>query len=502
LIGSAKAIRSTHAGWSARAKQHPCRYFALDGGSGAHLFAALAGRHPSVQQVASPRHADLLIIVEPVSRTLASAIVELARSLPHPARALLISTSGTELDHFTSTTQADVTTLLPGIQRTPLLSLESLLDILRDFGQWPELEGMASTEDESSLLSLPPQQELELATELVVLSLGPVQSFTTGPLRLLLICDGEPVLSAQIEAGYAQRDIARAMTQVNWQQGIALSRCLDPLAPIASQLAAVRALEQLQGWQPTTQTMRFREGALALERAQNMLWWVVHFLRLLAAPHLTDRSYQLATALAAWTSRIWQESPSAWIRAQQNVESTVASRSTAVQMQLQEIGDGVDLLSRTLERNRAIALRTRGIGVLARERLVAAGVSGPILAASEQGAGDVRDRLLTRLRAAVGDVREIIQLLSVGAAASPSPICEDAPAGKATAEARATAKGPRGTIGVHLVRSGEERLAQVEWQRPSAALLPLLPDMLAGQKLADAEVIVASLDLAMAEADG
>jgi len=36
----------------------------------------------------------------------------------------------------------------------------------------------------------------------------------------------------------------------------------------------------------------------------------------------------------------------------------------------------------------------------------------------------------------------------------------------------------------------------------SAALLALVPELLAGQKLADAEVIVASLDLAMAEADG
>jgi NADH:ubiquinone oxidoreductase subunit D len=37
---------------------------------------------------------------------------------------------------------------------------------------------------------------------------------------------------------------------------------------------------------------------------------------------------------------------------------------------------------------------------------------------------------------------------------------------------------------------------------PSAALLGLIPELLAGQKLADAEMIVASLDLAMAEADG
>ncbi|MFL5656962.1 MAG: hypothetical protein ACJ8CB_22610 [Ktedonobacteraceae bacterium] len=498
MTGSANITTRTHAGWLARLKQSPCRYFALDGGSGAHLCAALAGRHPYIQQVASPRHADLLVIVEPVSQKLTPAVVELARSLPHPARALLISTPGTELDHFTSTTQADVTKLLPGIQRTPQTSIEALLEMMLDFEQWPELEGIAAAEYEPSLIQLPQQHEQELATELAVLSLGPVQPFTAGPLRLLLICDGEQVFSAQVESGYAHRGIARAMTQVDWQQGIDFARRLDPLAPIASQLAYVRAAEQLQGWQPTAQTVMFRKLALALERAQNLLWWLVRFMRLLADSQLTDRSHQLATALADCTSQVWQEAPRSWILAQQNVASTVVSRSIAARKHLQEMGDHVEILSRSIERNRALALRTRGIGVLARERLVTAGVSGPVLTASEQGAGDVQSRLVARLHEAIIDVRKAVQALNAGETALPSIAHQSAPAG----EASATVKGPRGDIGVRLVNSAGEKLAQVEWRRPSAALLPLLPEMLTGQKLADAEVIVASLDLAMAEADG
>ena len=60
--------------------------------------------------------------------------------------------------------------------------------------------------------------------------------------------------------------------------------------------------------------------------------------------------------------------------------------------------------------------------------------------------------------------------------------------------------GPRGHLGLSLASDGEG--LQVAWRRPSAVLLGLLPELLAGQKLADAEVIIASLDLAMAEADG
>ncbi len=67
---------------------------------------------------------------------------------------------------------------------------------------------------------------------------------------------------------------------------------------------------------------------------------------------------------------------------------------------------------------------------------------------------------------------------------------------------QATVEGPRGTIGLHLVSHAGSRPTRVEWQRPSAALLRVLPDLLQGQKLADVEVTLASLDLAMAEADG
>ncbi len=223
MTGNANVTTRTRAGWLARLQQRPCRFVAIDGGSGAHIFAALAGCHPYVQQVASPRHADLLVIVEPVNQMLAPAVVELAKALPRPVRALLISTPGTELDHVTSTMQADITKLLPGVQRTLQPSLDALLDTLLGFAQWPELEGIVASESEPLLMQLPHKDEQELATELVVFSLGPLQPFTAGPLRLLLICDGEQVFSAQVESGYACRGIAQAMTQGDWRQGVDLN---------------------------------------------------------------------------------------------------------------------------------------------------------------------------------------------------------------------------------------------------------------------------------------
>ena len=139
------------------------------------------------------------------------------------------------------------------------------------------------------------QARAELATELVVLSLGPVQPFTAGPLRVFLLCDGEQVLSVQVESGHAHaRYCSQAMLQAEWQQALPLASTLDPLAPLACQLAYVQAIEQLQGWRLSPPIVALREAALALERARNHLWWLVGFMRLLAVAQLSDRASQLA----------------------------------------------------------------------------------------------------------------------------------------------------------------------------------------------------------------
>lgn len=497
MTGNAKFATKTPRGWFARLRQIPPHYFAIDGGSGAHLLAALTERHPYVRQVASPRHADLLLVCEPVNQKLAPAVIELARSLPRPARVLIVGEPGASQEHLAGTECVHLEELLPGVQRITATSVESVLEAILQ----PQQSSAYLNNDQPGLdeatIQLPQKQEQEMATELVVLSLGPVQSFTAGPLRLLLICDGEQVLSAQIEVGYARRGIAQAMMQTNWQQALTIARQLDPLAPIASQLAYVQAVEHLQGWQPPESLLRMREAALALERATNMLWWLMWFARLLADASLTSRSYSLATRFADSMSRCWRQEPSSWILPQYSVSTPAVVGHTA-RGQLTQVADEVAALRRQLERNHLFALRTRGIGVLAMERLEAAGVSGPVLVASKHGAGDVQSRLLVRLDGAISDLREAAETLAAGESAPAHGANWKVPAGMAHVAVR----GPRGDIGLHMASTGGEQPASVGWLRPSAALLPLLPELLAAQKLADAETIVASLDLAMAEADG
>jgi NADH:ubiquinone oxidoreductase subunit D len=288
------------------------------------------------------------------------------------------------------------------------------------------------------------------------------------------------------------------MMQVDWRRALHLARRLDPLAPLAVQLAYVTAVEQLQGWQATQQVMRLREGAVALERVENVLWWLVRFANILADPSLTKRTYGLATRFTGDISPCWREPPPTWILPQHSVSTPLVVGNTAGMAHMRQLADEVETLRRHLERSRFFALRTRGIGVLEAERLEAAGVSGPVLQASMYGAGDVQSRVLARLDAARCDLHEAAEVLAAGQSSPLHAADWEVPAGMV----HVTVKGPRGDIGLRLESSRAEKPVGVEWLRPSAALLPLLPEMLAGETLADAEALVASLDLAMAEADG
>src|SRR5258708_665687 len=335
----------------------PHLYFAMDGGSGAHLLTSLAGRDPYVRQVASPRHANLLVIVEPINQKLLPAVIEVAKALPRPAHALLVRTDENKLDQFPGIDSTSLEENLPGSRQITANSLGTVLTAVLHARQGAELNLLDTSESHEETIQLPPKEEQEMATELAVLSLGPIQPFTAGPLRLFLICDGEQVVSARVESGYAYRGIAQAMMQAEWQRGLVLARSLDPLAPTACQLAYTCALEQLQGWLPPVRVTMLREAAVALERVQNVLWWGVRFMRLLDDAFLTERFYGLATALDECWSLLWQEPPKICIPPHHTLHSYSVGRSEAMN-HLGQVLRGVEALRKNVEQNRWLTLCT------------------------------------------------------------------------------------------------------------------------------------------------
>ena len=460
-------------------------YVAVDGGAGAPLLGELRHVSPRLIEVASPRHADLLVAVEPISRALAPFVAETYRALPRPRAALTIGVS-----------QSDLAEILPGIHRIDagVASAEAVARAALTIPPGSFDEEVRAPEIEPLTEPLPSKHDRDMATELVVLTLGPIQPFTAGPLRLVLACDGEQVISARIEAGYAARDIAGAMRRAAWADAARLAEDLDPLAPVAGRLAFVTAMEQLQHHQPAPAVAAMRDAALAVERVQNHIWWLERFAAVLGHDALADQAGGVGSALRASGAALCERSAVDWIAPG---AGGVAIHPAGVAAMRHRVRD-IEALRSRLARDAFFASRTQGIGVIDGERLRAADITGPVLRASTDMDGDSRCRLLVRLDTALADLRQITEH---DAQREDVPMTSEnwtVPAGEATA----TVEGPRGNISVRIRSTGAGSPAAVEWRRPSAALLGIIPELLADQTLADAELILASLDLATAEADG
>lgn len=358
------------------------RCFVIDGGTGADRIAALRAR--DVQIVDSPRHANLLLVIEPVSEALAGAVSDAWRAMPQSRSRATLGPNGEIIDVQSAEPHA--------IEIEPLT------------------------------VDLPPKEKREMATELAVIVLGPLQQMTAGPLRITLVCDGEQVVRADVQRGFAARGIAAKMRGRTLAEATELSRQIAPLAPIASQAAFEHAIGHESD----------DHAAISIERARSHLSWTERFATLTGIEWL------------AGAARI--------------------ARSAA----------DVEKVLRRVERERLLRIRFRGVGKITAPFLEERGVTGPLLDASRSSDGDVLARLSTRLREAAEGLRS------------------NAGGGFRTA---------RGDLSVEASLDGG-RLSDVTWRAPSAPLIDLIPDVVRDQKLADAEAIIASLDIATAEVDG
>ncbi|MDQ6801509.1 MAG: hypothetical protein M3041_11790 [Acidobacteriota bacterium] len=375
----------------------PRRCFIVDGCAGADLIAAMRGRDARLQVVDSPRQADLLLVLEPVSDALTSAAAGAYRAMPRPRR---IATTGR-----TDPSRADE--VIDRLVRSDALTDE------RDI----------ASEIEPFTVPLPPKEEREIATELAVIALGPLQKMTAGPLRIILVCDGEQVVRADVQRGFAARGLAARMRGRPLGEATELARLIAPLSPVASEAAFARAVGRGDG----------DDDAIAIERARSHMWWTERFATLMGIEWLARAARSIAGA------------------------PTFSSA-------------GVEGLLRRVEGDRLMRIRFRGVGRIGASLLEERGVTGPVLDASKHGHGDVLARLLTRLREA---------------AAADSALVRTA----------------RGDLVVEATHDGQ-RLLDLTWRAPSAPLIDLIPELVRDQKLADAEAIIASLDIATAEVDG
>jgi NADH-quinone oxidoreductase subunit D len=189
---------------------------------------------------------------------------------------------------------------------------------------------------------------------------------------------------------------------------------------------------------------------------------------------------------------------------------------TAIEFRLKEY-------SKIFFDNSIFLKRSMGVGPMSRELALTAGLTGPNARASgvfqdirkdqpyggyesvsfqiPGGSGCVNGRLSVRIQ----EILESIKILR--------QVVEHVPAGEFSAhknretfkvprgEAYVRIEGLRGSLGCYVASSGGDRPDRVQFRSPSLLQLGVLSDLLVGIRLEDLPVVLASLDLCIAEAD-
>src|SRR5688572_15138937 len=114
----------------------------------------------------------------------------------------------------------------------------------------------------------------ELATEDMVLNIGPQHPATHGVLRLRLTLDGERIVHCEPIVGYMHRGAEKLFEVRDYRQIIVLANRHDWLSAFANELGVVLAVERLMGMAVPERAVWLRTALAELNRVLNHLMFL------------------------------------------------------------------------------------------------------------------------------------------------------------------------------------------------------------------------------------
>jgi NADH-quinone oxidoreductase subunit D len=356
--------------------------------------------------------------------------------------------------------------------------------------------------------------------------------------RLRLTMDGERIIDADMVIGYLHRSMEKLAEERTYTQNIPFTDRTDYLAAMTGNLAYVMAVENL----------------MEIEVPERGLW-----LRTIMAELQRYASHCMAVGTFANDCGMWQTSVMHMMRDREKVldffEMACGARLTTNYMRiggvsrdvppeffpklrglLKDLPKKVNEYEDLLLTNEIILARSRGLAVLTPEEAIGYSLSGPMLRGSGVAwdlrkadpyaaydkvdfdiavgtHGDAYDRFAVRL----AEMRQSLRILEqcadlipegpVHARLTPATV---QPIGNPVAplafrpppgEAYARIESPRGEIGFYIVSDGGPAPFRFHIRSPSYINLTPLKQMSVGKTVADAVVVLGSVDIVVGEVD-
>ncbi len=356
------------------------------------------------------------------------------------------------------------------------------------------------------------------------LNIGPQHPSTHGVLRVVAKLDGEVVTDLVPHVGYIHRGIEKLYERRRYEQIIPFTDRMDYLGALCNNFAYVTAVEKLMGLAVTQRIEYTRVIMAELNRIMShLLWFAAYGLDLGAfTPFLyafREREEIVAMIEEASGGRLTYN----YFRIGGFYRDLPAAFFGRLKRFLSHFERKIREYETLLINNIIFMGRTKGIGVIRRDRAISYGFTGPCLRGSNArldtrreapysaypklefdvpvGAnGDTWDRCKVRMdemRASANILRQAMEGFPEGEFKVKVPRTIKPQAG----EAYSAVEGPRGEIGFYVVSDGSEKPFRVKMRAPSFSNLSGLAEMVRGLKVADLIAVMGSLDLVIPEID-
>jgi NADH-quinone oxidoreductase subunit D len=363
-------------------------------------------------------------------------------------------------------------------------------------------------------------------------TIGPFHSMLPGPFLLQTQLDGEVICHATVTTGFCFKGIEAAMESHSWQSQIIYADHLEPETAFFGELALTSAVEAILKSPLTPRMQGIRVILSELTRIVGHLGCLMRVAQACgaeAAMHyiLRDREafYDLFELLAGsrFSLNYLRYGGTASEMTDGFIER-VFQVCDSHRIRLKEYND-------VLTYSETFLRRTANVGVMTKEMALNFGVTGPNARASGvefdvrkqypylgfdkmdfdictgRGAvgtqGDVHDRVVVRLQEILQSIRILRQQMEVldGKQGHDEKIRIPKDCRIPSGESYCRVESSRGLLGCHLISDGQPRPRRVQFRTPSQQAVRVIPELLQGAMVTDIPVILASLDLSLAETD-
>jgi NADH-quinone oxidoreductase subunit D len=344
---------------------------------------------------------------------------------------------------------------------------------------------------------------------------------------MVLVINGEKVVDVTPHIGYMHRGGEKLMEAMDFRQGIGYADRTEYLAQFSAELGYCLAVEKLMGIEVPERAEYIRVILTELNRLSS------HFMFMGAFgidSGLFGTSFTYAFREREYIQDVFEEVSGdrlmyAYFRVGGLAWEVTDNFVERVHEVLKKSQAGIKDLDDLLTTNEIFMARCQNIGAFTAEQAIAYGLSGPLLRASGVNwdlrrdepysiyprfkfnipvgnYGDVYDRYLVRL----AEMRESVSIIEQALEKLPAegPIVpEKMPRRLRTppGEVYAKVESPRGEWGVYLVSKGGDKPYRLKMRSPSFCNLSALREMTIGQFLADAVMILGSMDIVLCDVD-